>query len=169
MRHSKVNRCPLLLGLIGAVAYHFLYRRLPPASSVTDLLSALINVGGIAIGFLLTAKSILLTIPHTEVWKQLRSGGYDLRIEDKMNSAMWLSFGVVLFSVAGLFLDGDAFAQSNPTSMGTAAAAHKRALSDPVLIYFSIWFGLAVAASAAVYRVILSFTNIVRRAASEQQ
>jgi len=160
MRLSRRILRPVVTGIIVATGIFFMARELPPAATVSNLLSAMINVCGIAVGFLVTAKSILLSLSSSEVMKQLRSGGYHVSIEREMDWAIWLSFAVVVLSVAAMCFD-----YSRPVAPpGSAPASGYPPIGPRVL--FATWVGVSVASGVACCRVLCTFNKLVRVASA---
>ena len=82
---------PILIGLAGGSAFFALAPKFPVAADAApSLFSAIISIAAIAVGFLATAKSILLSIDSRPIIAKLRAAGYyDTLIDYLMGAAFW--------------------------------------------------------------------------------
>ncbi|MCC6493498.1 MAG: hypothetical protein IT424_10800 [Pirellulales bacterium] len=116
---------------------------LPPTASA--LMAAIVSIGGIAIGFLATAKSILVSIDDREIIQKLKSSGYYKRIIAYLRTAIRWSFLLTGYSAAALLVEfGPATSWSFSYSVG-----------------FSVWLLLATASALSYYRVINIFYAVL--------
>ena len=116
---------------------------LPPSASA--LMAAIVSIGGIAIGFLATAKSILVSIDDREIIQKLKSSGYYRRIISYLRTAIRWSFLLTGYSAAALLVE---FGPSTNWSF-----AHS--------VGFSIWLLLATVSTLSYYRVINIFYAVL--------
>jgi len=117
----------------------------PPVSrSVKDLLVATVSVSAIAVGFLGTAKSILISMGNRKIVKQLKDAGYYGQVIDYLMAAINLAFALAIGSAAALLLD-----------IG---------LLPPhcYVVVFGLWLLLAAWTAFTCYRVIRVFAKILR-------
>ncbi len=126
---------------IAACYYISAYQVLLP-STTKDLFQAVINISAIAVGFLATAKSILLSIDQRRAIRFLKqAGGYSDLVKYLMEAVQWC-FLTTIFSAAWLLLN-------------------ENYSSDWYLYGFAIWFALAVLAALSCFRVIRLFSLIL--------
>jgi len=92
---------PYLLALIGAAAW---YRFEPVFPKGNDILSASLTVGAILVGFLATAKSLLMTL-DTPVLRRLAAAGYIKDIASYMGQGIYILFIFCVWSMLGYFID----------------------------------------------------------------
>ncbi|MEQ8467683.1 hypothetical protein [Coleofasciculus sp. E1-EBD-02] len=111
--------------------------------SLKDLLSAVTNLSGIAIGFLAAAQSILFSLPRKYVIQQLKKAGMYSRLLNYFMTAIQWSFVLAVISAFGLLID---FTKSQ--------SWHSLA--------FSVWLFILTTASLSYYRVIEVFTALLR-------
>lgn len=112
----------------------------PPKTTPT-LLGAIINVSGIAIGFLAAAEAIILSIDDVRVIRHLKqAGGYTILVR-YLSEAIIASFLLAAVSAVGLFRD---FETGHWHWFGEAA-----------------WVFLLVAASLSYFRVLWVFFKIL--------
>jgi len=109
-----------------------------------SLLNATIGLSAIAIGFLATAKSILLTLDDQWIVKQLKKTGLYVRLLGYFMAAIYWSFLLALVSASGLLIDFRA-----------DGCRHHPA-------WFSAWALAFVGTGACCYRVIKIFARLIR-------
>lgn len=138
---------PVAVGLFVAAIYLAVepLRNRPLPASFTALLSAAISVGGIAIGFLATAKSILISIDDKEIVRNLKKVDRYKSILKYIKSAIFWCFLASIASAIGLLID---------LSPGSAWK-----LVDSLM--FACWIFLAVTSALASYRVVSVFYAIL--------
>jgi len=90
-RRRKLYRAaPYIFGVVLASIYGFGLSHLEPPASVKDLLSAVLNVAAIAVGFLSTAKSILFSIENKKAIKQFKqSGRWETLLKTMLAAVHW--------------------------------------------------------------------------------
>lgn len=98
------NYHPYILALIGAIAWYWFDIRFP---SGNDILSASISVGAILVGFLATAKSLLMTL-DTPVLRRLANAGYIKDIASYMRQGIYVLFIFCGLCMSGFFINTDA-------------------------------------------------------------
>jgi hypothetical protein len=91
---------PYLLALIGAVAWYWFEPTFPKGD---DILSASLSVGAILVGFLATAKSLLMTL-DTPVLQRLAAAGYIKDIASYMREGIYSLFAYCAWSMLGFFV-----------------------------------------------------------------
>lgn len=140
---------------LAAVGFACLYRNvlqdeLPPRD-FGALLEASLNVSSIGIGFLISAKAILLSISNSRIIKKLRvEGSFEVLI-GYFISATWWSAWIAFYSAALLWLD-----LPNPVP------GEKR-------LFVLLWTFLCGGSVVAALRVIWLFSKLVRRTAKEPE
>ena len=101
------------------------------------LLSAVVTIGGVAVGFLATIKSILLTIDDKPIMGRIKDGGLYIQIVDYLRAAFFWSFALTILSAFALFIDYQKLSEwSAAHAAGTAA-----------------WLWVATSAGLSYYRV----------------
>lgn len=139
------TRGPLIIsGISAVIAFVWAKDRILP-ETLGSLLNATIGLSAIAVGFLATAKSILLSLNEKWVVQQLKSSGCYLDLMKYFMSAIHWSFTLAVFSALGLLFD-----LKNNT--------------NPYPYLFSIWIFVLVATGTCSYRVIHLFARILRSA-----
>lgn len=140
---------PFVTASAAAWVYFHYIRRIPLAPKLKDLLPASLNVAAIGIGFLVSAKAILLSVANSRILRNLRtSGAFGLLIAYFIQ-ATWWSASVAVLSAALLWFDMSVVSPKKET----------------VLVCWIVCCGGAFGASA---RVVWLFGKLVRKIASEQ-
>lgn len=111
--------------------------KLPP------LFSVIISVAAISVGFLGTAKAILISISDTKLMRTLKKCGQIRRLMNYLFSAIWSSLILVVVSASYLLIDFKA------DSYWTTAL-------------LAIWFGITGFALCSNVRLIYNFGKIMR-------
>jgi hypothetical protein len=96
---------PLAAGLAVAAVYYFFYRSWTITDAVLNLLLAIVSIAAIAVGFLATAKSILISIDDKLIIQRLKRVGYYKILIGYLLSAVWWSLGLSVFSALCLLID----------------------------------------------------------------
>ena len=143
MRGQFERWYPLISGLLVAVSYFIFFRNYPLPTSLKDLLSAVTNLSGIAIGFLAAALSILFSLPRKYVIQQLKVTGMYSKLLNYFIAAIQWSFGLAVLSAIGLLIDFSKSQYWHSTVLG-------------------IWLFFLVTALLSYYRVIEVFVAILR-------
>lgn len=144
----KAERCyPEIGGAFSALALGVLlwlgWVDIP--GTAKDLLQAVLNVSAIAIGFLATAKSILVSLEGKEAIDRVKEfGNYDTLLE-YMASAINVSFVVAIVSAFGLLCD---FSEPRPWHLPLAVT----------------WVFFAVMGTLSCHRIIGLFGRLLRYA-----
>lgn len=137
---------PLVLSVAAAIVAFVWARERPLPGTLDNLLNATVGLSAIAVGFLATAKSILLSMNDRWVVKQLKKVGYYQRLMGYFMGAIRWSFALAALSAFGLLIDFQTDKQPHPFS-------------------FAVWIFTLVGTGACSYRVIHLFTRILRTAA----
>lgn len=96
---------PILAGIIATVLYGVYARTQMPPKSVVNLLSAVVSVAGIAVGFLAAAGAIIISIDSSKVIQDLKETGYYRLFIKYLNAAAGWSFALATVSAIGLLRD----------------------------------------------------------------
>lgn len=138
---------PILGGLLIAAAYLAtpLARNYQLPESVSALMAAIVSIGGISVGFLATAKSILISIDDKEIVKRLKATGYYKRIVGYLRAAIFWSFLLTIYSAAALLVD---LKSVNPWTIYRAAG-------------FAGWLFLAATATLSYFRVASIYYSVL--------
>ena len=106
----------------------------------SGLLSAAISASSIFVGFVATAKAILMALPVGGIRQQLHDSGFKKDLAGYLNAAMVSSLAFCTFNIMGFF----------PVAQ------------DYVAWFAPIWFGLGVFCLASFWRVGRVMTAILR-------
>lgn len=141
---SQIERWyPIALGIIVAAFYFILLKEYSFPKSLNDIFSTSTTLSGIAIGFLITAKSILFSIDEKYIIKQLKSTKIYRKLINYFMSAIQWSFFLAIVSLFCLFIDF-----SQPRAY--------------LKILFSSWLFSLTVSGASCYRVIDVYAQILR-------
>lgn len=95
---------PLMFAIASAIAAMLLDAALPNSESYrAGLLSAAISASAIFVGFVATAKSILMALPAEGIRKQLHDSHYIDDLASYLNQAMASNLGFCALNIAGFF------------------------------------------------------------------
>ena len=135
---------PFLVGAIALALYVASRGRIPfsPPEALRDLFAAIINVSAIAVGFLATAKSILVSLEDKPIVRMLKDAGYYSDLVRYLMTATQLCFGLAIASALLVLLD-----------FKTAAFWNHFA--------FGVWVFLTATAATACARVIRVFGRVL--------
>ncbi len=111
--------------------------------SLPNLLNGTIALSAIAIGFLATSKSVLLSLSDRLVVKQLKTSGLYVRLMGYFMTAIRWSFALAVLSVVGLLCEFETDGKPHP-------------------YVFAVWVFVLSATGACSYRVIHFFGRIVQ-------
>jgi hypothetical protein len=143
--------CPWLAAFGFAYLYWDLLRDELPPRDFGELLQASLNVASIGIGFLISAKAILLSITNSRIIKKLRAEGSFSTLIGYFISATEWSACIAFFSAALLWLD----------------------LPNPIprekQVFVLLWTFLCGGSVVAALRVIWLFSKLVRKTAAEPE
>jgi hypothetical protein len=140
---------PIMGAAIVGVVYVVFFRTHAFPSTLHDLFAAVISVGAISVGFLATAKTILISLNDRPVIKKLRESGYYRWLVEYIVEAINWSFAVAALSAGGLLLR---FAKEGTDQSWEHA------------LFLTIWwFGLA-GAGLAYFRVVRVLGKVLRQA-----
>lgn len=112
-------------------------QKMPP------LFTVVVTVAAISVGFLGTAKAILISISTHKLMRTLKETGQHRRLMDYLLSAMWSALFLVVLSAFYLLVD-----------------FRSNALSTTVLL--TLWFGLTGYTLFSNARLIYNFSKILR-------
>lgn len=141
---SKLERWyPFVFGVVSVVCYFTFFKNHSFPKSFNDVFSTSTTLSGIAIGFLITAKSILFSIDEKYIIQQLKSTQTYRKLINYFMSAIRASFILAFVSLLCLFVDF-----TNPQLL------HK--------ILFASWLFSLFVAGSSCYRVIDAFADILK-------
>lgn len=134
---------PHAAGLLAALAYLSFLKLHALPDSLSNLMAAVVSISAIAIGFLATSKSILISIQNRRFIRQIK----ELKLYDTLigylMTAINYCFCLALMSAAALLVD-------YKTAPGWFSQI------------FCVWIFFGVAALLSCYRVIRIFSLILR-------
>jgi len=139
---------PFVGGLVAAGIYLAVprFRTYVFPEALPTLLSAVVTIGGVAVGFLATIKSILLTIDDKPIIHRVKNAGLYVPILDYLRAAFFWSFALTVVSAAALFTD-----YKGLTFWGRWYAAGT-----------AVWLFVAVAAILSYYRASAIWYTILK-------
>ncbi len=138
-----IEKCyPFITGVIAGLAYFLLKDHLNIFGSIKELLGAVINICAIAVGFLATTKSIMLSLGQNRIIQQLKNTDKYYTLIQYIMSAINLSFLTALLSAGLLFIDFSKVQQYTPYIF-------------PPWIFITIWTVMAC------YRITRIFFKIL--------
>ena len=92
------------LAIIATLGYLWA-RTPPPANALNEVYSTAIGVQGILLGFLTTAKAVVLTAPDRPIVEKLRVDGYLSSLFNLMGRAIWRQLLAVVVGCVALYLN----------------------------------------------------------------
>lgn len=90
---------PFLLGTIASIAWYFLKLKFPETDAI---ISATLSVSGIFVGFLATAKAILMSM-SSPLLRDLKESGYMAEMVSYISQAIWGNLLFCVVNVAAYF------------------------------------------------------------------
>jgi len=135
---------PFGCGLAASFGIYLFLRTQPKEALISTLSGHGINVAAIAVGFLATALSILVSIERARVTQVLRDAAYYPIIIDYIVRPIRLWFGVALASAALL------------VAWDHVPLAYQRAI-------FAAWIFLVTWAATATYRIAAILAKMLRQ------
>lgn len=108
---------PAIFGVLAGAGYYLVFKDRALPSSFNELMAAVISVAAIAVGFLATAKSILISIENTEIIKKMKGVKYYDHLLDYMMFATWTSFILAALSIFFLMTGWFNKPPSNPPTI----------------------------------------------------
>ncbi len=91
--------------LVGSLLYFILKKHVVLSPGIHDLFSAWVNIGAIAVGFLLTANSILVGSGDRWIARRAKEAGVYKILTEYMLNATWWSLSAAILSAVGLLFD----------------------------------------------------------------
>ncbi len=140
---------PYVFGFVITILYFYFHRLIDVLSTAKVLFPVLASISAIAVGFLLTAQSILLSMDQRSVIKGLKQGGVYGYLVGYVVQAIYWSFGTTIVTATGMVL-----------------SLHVN-VSDRVsfVIFTGVWIFFTTTAVMCCYRVIRIFSKILRQLA----
>lgn len=139
MRRFFERMYPFIGGIAAAAVYLYfpaLRKHIFP-DTIPNLLTAIVSVGGIAVGFLAAAKAILISVDDRPIIKRMKEAKVYSRVMGYLRAAIRWSFLLALVSAAALVIDYRGITSWDwPYAIGTA-----------------FWLFLATGAILSYYRV----------------
>jgi quinol-cytochrome oxidoreductase complex cytochrome b subunit len=133
---------PIFFGFIGCLISYFIVNTYGVPDSIKDILSAVMNVCGVTVGFLATVKTIILSFNDQYIVKQLKKRGkYKIVLGYFLTSIKW-SFALLILSAIGLSLNfkfGHAWQQ----------------------YFISLWCFVLITSGSTYFRAIEIFSEII--------
>lgn len=136
---------PLVISTITGILIYILSSkyRIDIEKITSDLFPNTINLGGIVIGFLAAAKSILFSIENSYIVQQFKKANIYKKLINYFMDAINLGFILVIASIIGSLINFE-----NPNKI--------------LYVYFSFWAALIVATGLSSYRVIRIFSDTIK-------
>lgn len=95
---------PYCAGVLVTLAWWYLLHGTFPADP-SDLLSASGTISSVLIGFLATAKAIIMSASNSPTYQHIRNIGYADRLMDFIRSAIYAGLVFLVFATLGFFID----------------------------------------------------------------
>jgi len=134
---------PHVFGGLVTIGFLVFHHHVTLPASTKDLFSAVITISAIAVGFLATAKSIMLSMDKKRVIRQLKEiGQYDTILQYLMSAVHW-AFACSILSACALLVD----CKEQPCWFPWA---------------FAVWLFVTTTTATSCYRVIRIFHKILR-------
>lgn len=111
---------PYVVGLLVTAAWWFLLGRSFPADP-SGLLSASGTIASVLVGFLATAKAIIMSISTSPTYAHIRSLGYGDQLMDYIRSAIYAGLVFLVLATLGFFIDWKATALTDLERIGVTA------------------------------------------------
>lgn len=139
LRAAIEAHAPWILACSSGAAHYLLCPQLfPNPEKATEFFGNVVNISGIAVGFLATGQALLCSLNENFVVKTLKKlGSFDNMLRFFTEAICWC-LGLALFSLLSYWLDF----QKWPT-------------------LFSLWLGVLIGAFAATVRILALFTDIL--------
>lgn len=137
---------PFILAAIATGLFYFCFRGnvdLLFVGSIKELLSSVITISAIGIGFLATSKSILISMRTSKIVKWMKDGGHYAAILNQTMSAIHWCFALTMISALALVFDFKTVTQKH-------------------LYFASVWVFIATTALLCSYRIVKLFSTILR-------
>jgi len=138
---------PIAIGALAGILHLLLFSRYPKYAlpvNIRDLITAATTIASIAVGFLATAKAILVSMNNSEIIQWMKDGGlYDTTI-DYFVEAIYFCMSTAVLSGLLLLID----------------------FKDPIKIALSavtVWVFLSVTSLLATHRVIRLFSTLLKK------
>lgn len=139
---------PFILGLVPPLFYWWLFHDIVFSPNIIALYQAVINVSAIAVGFLITAQSILVALDSREIVTRMKQ--YQLYADMLKYFSSAINFSLSLCLVSGLILLTDTYNKS----------VNNQIFLHQILFYF--WSYILSATVLSFLRIARIFANILR-------
>lgn len=139
---------PLFWASLVTIGYIAVFRNTALPKTIYNVFNAVVSIAGIAIAFLLTVKSILISIDDKDVIVFLKNGGHYATIIQFIKAAMLWWLGLIVATCAALLFDCESCAKNWEESYGW---------------YFGVWIFFAVGSVASYIRISNLFFKILAR------
>ncbi|GEL73195.1 hypothetical protein [Myxococcus virescens] len=136
---------PYVLGAAAPVAAYYLFKE-RPLPVLQPLFAMTLDLGAIAIGFLGTAKGILLSIDSSKVIQEMRALGSYERLTTYIINAVRCAFILAGSSFLGVLVDSSIPKDDVQTR----------------LMMFSAWIGIVTAVAFSSYQVVDTFFDALK-------
>lgn len=95
---------PYVLGALPALVWYWGFNGPFPVPSA-PLLGAALTATAVVVGFLATAKAVMLGVATSDVFQRLKAAGFTGSLFRYLFEAIWAGMFFLVFSVFGFFLD----------------------------------------------------------------
>ena len=139
---------PWALGVVAGLAGWLLRAHIPAfETNSQQLFASSVDLGAIAVGFLATAKGLLLSFEGTRAGRFIRDSGLLSTLAEYLRVATWVAFGFALLSLLIVGIIGTC--KTMPPALGI------------------FWFALAVVAGSSVFRATQIFFRVFKTKVKE--
>ena len=140
---------PYAVGVLLTILFLYFHSFINLYSTAPEIFPVVIGISAVAVGFLMTAKSILLSIDERKVIQFLKESGVYIYFVGYLMAAVNWCFSTTILTLAGMILN-----------------LHHQA--QPGHYWFLVlWVFTVATAAACCERVIRIFSKILRKIASE--
>jgi len=135
---------PCVSGIIVLSIYMIFFQQYQLPGTFNNLLSSVVSICAVSIGFLMTTKSILFTIRDSEIINWIKKAGLFGKLIDYIMTAIHLCFILAIYSALCLLM--------NASSLICAYSW-----------VFGFWLLLSTITISSCYRVIFLLSKILRK------
>ncbi len=140
---------PYVFGFGITILYFYFHRLIDVLLTAKALFPVLTSISAIAVGFLITAQSIILSIDQRSVIKGLKQGAVYGHLVGYVVQAIYWAFGTTIVTATGMVLSLHVNANDWMFSV----------------IFTGVWIFITTTAVMCCYRVIRIFSKILRQLA----
>ena len=150
MTSETIERCyPYVFSVLITILYFYFHRLIDVLSTAKALFPVLTCISAIAVGFLITSQSIILSIDQRSVIKGLKQGAVYGHLVRYVIEAIYWAFVTTIVTAAGMVLSMHVNGSEGMFSVG----------------FIGVWIFITTTAIMCCYRVIRIFSKILKQLA----